>query len=62
MNVLMIGDIVVPEAVTELVRRLPGLRRAYDVDVVVANAENWAITAATPMECFGMTCELVERI
>ena len=62
MNVLMIGDVVGPEAVTELVSRLPGLRRAYDVDVVVANAENCAITAPTPWQGFGMTVELVERL
>ncbi len=31
MNVLMIGDIVGPEAVTHLAERLPRLRRAYDV-------------------------------
>jgi calcineurin-like phosphoesterase/protein-tyrosine-phosphatase len=60
-NALMIGDIVGLGALTELVRRLPGLRRAYDVDVV-ANAENSAITAPTPWEGFGMTVELVERL
>ena len=60
-NALMIGDIVGPGALTELVRRLPGLRRAYDVDVV-ANAENSAITAPTPWEGFGMTVEPVERL
>ena len=61
MNALMIGDIVGPGAVTELVRRLPELCRAYDVEVV-ANAENCAITAPTPWEGFGMTVELVERL
>ena len=62
MNVLMIGDIVGPDAVTYLAERLPGLRRTHDVDLVVANAENCAITAPAPWEGFGMTVELVERL
>jgi calcineurin-like phosphoesterase len=61
MNVLMIGDIVGPEAVAYLVERLPVLRRDYDVDLVIANAENCAITTApTPWKGFGMRVELVE--
>jgi calcineurin-like phosphoesterase len=48
MNVLMIGDIVGPDAMAYLAERLPGLRRAHDVDLVVANAENCAVTASTP--------------
>lgn len=62
MNVLMIGDIVGPDAVAYLVERLPELRRAYDVDLVIANAENCAVTAPAPWEGFGMTVELVERL
>jgi len=62
MNVLMIGDIVGPDAVTYLAERLPGLRQAYDVDLVVANAENCAVTAPMPWEGFGMTAELVGRL
>ena len=58
----MIGDIVGPDAVVYLTERLPGLRRAYDVDLVVANAENSAISAPTPWEGFGMSVELVERL
>jgi calcineurin-like phosphoesterase len=42
MYVLMIGDLVGPEAVAYLVERLPGLRRDYDVDLVIDNAENCA--------------------
>ena len=60
MNVLMIGDIVGPDAVAYLAEQLPGMRRAYDVDLVVANAENCAITAPTPWGGFGMTVDLVE--
>jgi metallophosphoesterase (TIGR00282 family) len=62
MNVLMIGDIVGPDAVAYLAEQLPGMRRAYDVDLVVANAENCAITAPTPWGGFGMTVDLVERL
>jgi calcineurin-like phosphoesterase len=62
MNVLMIGDIVGPDATAYLAGRLPGLRRAHDVDLVVANAENCAVTAPTPWRGFGMTAELVEQL
>jgi hypothetical protein len=62
MNVLMIGDIVGPDAVAYLAERLPGLRRSHGVDLVVANAENCAVTAPTPYRGFGMTVELVERL
>jgi len=62
MNVLMVGDIVGPDAVAYLVERLPGLRRAYGVNLVIANAENCAVTAPTPHRGFGMTVELVERL
>src|SRR3712207_4555079 len=62
MNLLMIGDIVGPEAVAHLAERLPGLRRAHEVDLVVANAENCALTAPTPWTGFGMTVELAERL
>ena len=62
MNVLVVGDIVGPGAVAYLSERLPGLRRDRDVDLVIANAENCAVTAPTPYRGFGMTVELVERL
>ncbi len=62
MNVLMVGDIVGPDAVGYLAGRLPGLRREHSLDLVVANAENCAVTAPTPYKGFGMTVELVERL
>jgi hypothetical protein len=62
MNVLMVGDIVGPEAVAYLAERLLELRRDRDVDLVVANAENAAVTAPSPWTGFGMTVELVERL
>jgi metallophosphoesterase (TIGR00282 family) len=62
MNVLMVGDIVGPEAVAYLAERLPGLRQDRDVDLVIANAENCALSAPTPYRGFGMTVELIERL
>ena len=62
MNVLMVGDIVGPSAVAYLTERLSGLRRDRDVDLVIANAENCAVTAPVPRGGFGMTVELVERL
>jgi 2',3'-cyclic-nucleotide 2'-phosphodiesterase len=61
-NVLMVGDIVGPDAVGCLVERLPGLRRDRDVDLVIANAENCAVSGPVPWTGFGMTVELVERL
>ncbi|HEX8599096.1 MAG TPA: YmdB family metallophosphoesterase [Chloroflexia bacterium] len=62
MNLLFIGDILGPEAVAYLVGRLPSLRRDYNLDLVVANAENAAITATTPWEGSGMTLRIVDDL
>lgn len=62
MNVLMVGDIVGPGAVDYLVGRLPKLRRDLHLDLVIANAENCAVTAPVPRGGFGMTVELVDRL
>jgi metallophosphoesterase (TIGR00282 family) len=62
MNVLMVGDIVGPDAVDYLAERLPGLRRDLEADLVVANAENCAVTGPVPRGGFGMTVELVGRL
>ena len=62
MNVLMVGDIVGPRAVDYLADRLPELRRDRDVDLVIANAENCALSGPTPWTGFGMTVELIERL
>lgn len=62
MNVLFFGDVVGPEAARWLAGRLPGLRREHAVDLVVANAENCAVTGPSPMNGFGMTSELVELL
>jgi hypothetical protein len=62
MNVLMVGDIVGPDAVDYLAGRLPRLRRDLYLDLVVGNAENCAVTAPVPRGGFGMTAELVGRL
>jgi 2',3'-cyclic-nucleotide 2'-phosphodiesterase len=61
-NVLMVGDVVGPEAVDYLADRLPGLRHEREVDLVIANAENCAVSGPVPWTGFGMTLELVERL
>lgn len=62
MNVLFLGDIVGSEAARYVAGRLPGLRRAYSLDLVVANAENCAVTGPSIRRGFGMTVELVEML
>lgn len=62
MNLLFLGDVTGPEAVQCLVEELPGLRRDYAADLVVANADNVAVTGSKPMGGSGMTLELVERL
>jgi len=42
----MIGDIVGPPATAYLIQRLLEIRPIHRVDLVIANAENCAITAA----------------
>lgn len=62
MNVLFVGDIVGSEATRWLAGRLPELRREHGAQIVVANAENCAVTGPSPMSGFGMTSELVELL
>ena len=62
MNVLMVGDIVGPEAVVCLAERLPRLRRELELDLVIANAENCAVSGPVPRSGFGMAVGLVERL
>lgn len=58
----MIGDLVGPGAVDFLVERLPGLRRDYAADLVIANAENCAVSGPHPRGGFGMTAEFIGRL
>lgn len=62
MNVLFIGDIVGPAATAYVAERLPELRQDYSVDLVVANAENCAVTGPVLASGFGMTLELIELL
>jgi calcineurin-like phosphoesterase len=59
---LFIGDIVGPEATTYVAGRLSVLREEHAMDLVVANAENCAVTDPDPAKGFGMTKELVELL
>ncbi len=62
MNVIFIGDIVGPDAAAYLAARLPALRRDHEADLVVANADNCAITGPIPFTGSGMTVELVDLL
>lgn len=62
MNVIFIGDIVGPEATDYVAERLPELRREHEADLVVANAENCAVSGTYAMDSFGMTEEAVGRL
>lgn len=59
-TVLFVGDVVGPDAARWLAGRLPRLRLDLDIDWVVVNAENCAVTGPSPMDGFGMTRDLVE--
>lgn len=45
-----------------MAKRLPELRQEHDVDLVIANADNVAVTGPAPMGGSGMTVDLVERL
>ncbi len=60
MKVLFVGDVVGEEAVSWLAGRLPQLRGEHEVDWIVVNAENAAVTGPSPMDGFGMTERTVE--
>ncbi|HWV24738.1 MAG TPA: YmdB family metallophosphoesterase [Thermomicrobiales bacterium] len=62
MKVLFIGDIVGPDAVDYVVRRLPELREEHRVDVVIANAENCCVSKRTPFGGFGMEAGSIDRL
>lgn len=60
MKVLAVGDVVGEEAAHWLAERMPRLREELDLDWVVVNAENCAVTGPSPMNGFGMTLDVVE--
>lgn len=59
-KVLFVGDIVGPEAARWVAARLPTLREQYELDWVVANGENCAVTGPNPMDGFGLTLEIAD--
>lgn len=56
MNVLFIGDIVGETATCFIAGHLPALRRRYQIDLTIANAENCAATGT------GMTSALIDLL
>jgi len=61
-DILFVGDLVGAEATEWLASRVPELRRELDLDHVVVNAENSAVTGPNPMTGFGMTTDLVRTL
>ena len=59
-KVLFVGDIVGPEAARWVAARLPRLREHYELDWVVVNGENCAVTGPNPMDGFGLTLEIAD--
>lgn len=62
MSVLAIGDVVGADSADWLAQRLPRLRDEHHCDFVVVNAENCTVTGPLPMDGFGMTVEVVDRL
>ncbi len=63
MRVLFFGDIVGPEAVRHLAERIPRWRRERGIDLVVANAENAAVSNAGDIaRGFGTPARAVETL
>lgn len=62
MNVVFIGDITGPEGVALVAGRLPAIRRERAVDLVIANADNVAITGPHPRNGFGLAPDAIQRL
>lgn len=62
MRILFVGDVVGEPAVAWLAGRLPQLRTEHELDWIVVNAENAAVTGPSPMDGFGMTEATVELL
>jgi len=61
-NVIFIGDITGPEGVALVAEAVPKMRSEHAADLVIANADNVAVTGAEPMGGSGMTIEPVELL
>jgi 2',3'-cyclic-nucleotide 2'-phosphodiesterase len=55
LNAILLGDVIGASGIQALVRELPGLRKKYSADIVVANGENAAAG-------FGLTYETSKAI
>ena len=62
MNVLFVGDIVGDPGVAFAETHVPRLRDEHDAELVVANAENAAITGPNPVSGCGMSHDAVARL
>jgi hypothetical protein len=62
MRLLFIGDIVGSAATAYVAERLPQLRSAHAVDLVVANAENCVISGPDPRTGYGMGLAPIEQL
>ncbi|OLT47576.1 hypothetical protein BJF85_15525 [Saccharomonospora sp. CUA-673] len=62
MTVLAVGDVVGADSAEWLAGRLPALREELGAHFVVVNGENCVVTGPNPMDGFGMTVEVVDRL
>ncbi len=62
LRVLFIGDIVGAAGVAYVADRVPSLRREHAIDLVIANAENVAVSRPVPANGFGMSLDLVQQL
>lgn len=62
MEVLFVGDVVGEEAADWLVARLPELRERLQLDHVVVNAENCAVTGPSMVDGFGITRQVLDTL
>lgn len=62
MEILFVGDVVGEEATHWLADRIPELRERLQLDYVVVNAENAAVTGPNPMDGFGITTDLLHTL
>jgi metallophosphoesterase (TIGR00282 family) len=62
MRILAVGDVVGEKAANWLATRVQTLREELDLDWVVVNAENSAVTGPSPTDGFGMTVETVDTL
>jgi hypothetical protein len=61
-TVLFIGDITGPAALALVTQQVPRLRQELQLDLVIANADNVAVTGPRPMGGSGMTVAAIEAL